>query len=109
MEMWEMAPQNMYKPKEVTINYKRHQWYYSLFTAHTHRSRNFFVTLTQNDCYCFKSHTLLNIKVPTEVELYQDINNTRTFKQEYFSGFKLFSFPLTSTFVTHKKQQIPRY
>jgi len=43
MEMWEMVPQNMDKPKEVTINYKRHQWYYSLFTAHTHRSRNFFV------------------------------------------------------------------
>jgi len=56
-----------------------------------------------------REYCLINIKVPSEVELYQDMNNTRSFKLEYFSEFKHFSFPLTSTFVTHKKQQIPRY
>jgi len=52
-----------------------------------------------------REHCLLNIKVPSEVELYQDMNNTRSFKLEYFSEFKHLTFPLTSTFVTHKNNK----
>jgi hypothetical protein len=55
-----------------------------------------------------KEYCLLHIKVPSEVELYQDMRNSRNIKLEYFSEFKHFSFPLTSTIVTHKKQ-ILRY